>query len=228
MNEEKILTFLNLKKDAKRNKFMPKLDWGMNISYTIFIGAFLCLTRASSLNIAFAISFLIVDLLLGLILIINKNPAFQIILDVLSMLFISLKLLVGYIILSKWQFVEYGFPIYTWLHSVVLILALCATVYLTTWLWRSYKIIQKNPIRIARQKIAKANKPKKWPYIIAMVFSCPVIIAQWLAQRIEHFGISIGFWLWLLMLIYAMIASSGFLKVVIVLRYKAYSYFKKN
>lgn len=228
MNEEKVLAFLNLRKDDKRDKFMPKLDWGMNIGYTVFIGAFLCFPNFVSLNTAFAISFLVVDLLLGLILIINRNPVYQIILDVLAMLFVASKLFIGFIILSRWQFVEYGTPIYTWVHSIVFLLVACMAIYAISWLWQSYKTIRKYPVRIAQNKIAKMSSPKKWPYIVTVVFGCPVIVAQWFAQRLETFGIGIGFWFWALALIYTMIASAGVLKVAIIFRYKAYTYFKKE
>ena len=231
MNEDRLLSFLNLNKDSKRDSFMPKLDFGMNIGYSIFVGAFILLTCYTPLNLAFVISFVLLDIIFGLILIFNRNPAWQIVLDVLGMLFVSVKLFLGYILVSKWQFTQYGIPIFTWAHSIVFSLGLCFAIYMISWLYKGYQISKKYPVPIARKKIAKIASMKgrkKWPYVIVGVFSCPVVVAQLWYGRLDKFGLSIGFCLWILALIYICLFSAGTLKAFVILRYKVYRYFKNK
>ena len=143
MNEDRVLSFLNLKKDAKRDKFMPKLDWGMNIGFSILIGGLIVLTSFSKLNVAFAISFVVVDLLFGLILVINRNPAWQVILDVLAVLILSIKLFIGYLVLSKHDLEKNNIPIFTWVHLIAFFLVFLLAIYVCSWMYRSYKISKK-------------------------------------------------------------------------------------
>ena len=73
MNEEKILSFLNLDKQAKHSKFVDKIYMIFNIAFTILIGGCMLLSSMSAYNIAFAISFVVVDLFIVLAVILNKN-----------------------------------------------------------------------------------------------------------------------------------------------------------
>ena len=95
-------------------------------------------------------------------------------------------------------------------------------------MYRSYKISKKYSVSEARIKVANMSTPKKWPYIIAGLFSCPAVVAQWWFDRLENFGLGIGVVLWIMALLMAMVASAGLLKAFVILRYKAYKYFKKN
>ena len=228
MNDDRVLSFLNLDREAKRDEFMPKLDWGMNVFFTIFVLAFILLSSLSKFNIALAISFVVVDLLFGVILIINRNPVWQIVLDSLGLLLIVAKLFIGYISLSIWQFKKEEIPIFTWVHTIVFILALILATYMVSWLYEAYKISKKYPVHIARKEVKKIKTPKKALYVVTGLFSCPVIVAQWWYSRFAKFGLSIGFILWILALIFASILSASVLKVIVILRYKAYNHFKNK
>ena len=231
MNEDRLLSFLNLSKDSKRDSFMPKLDFGMNIGYSIFVGACILLICYTPLNLAFVISFVVLDIIFGLILIFNRNPVWQIVLDVLGSFLLSVKLIIGYVVLSMFQYAKDGTPIFTWAHSIVFFLALCFAIYMISWLYKAYQISKKYPVPIARKKVAKIASMKgrkKWPYVIVGVFSCPVVVAQWWYGRLDKFGLSIGFVLWILALIYTCLFSAGTLKAFVILRYKVYRYFKNK
>ena len=137
MNEEKILGFLNISKHAKHDKFLDKIFMGFNIGFTVLIGGSLLLSSLSKMNIALAISFVIVDFLLALVIILNKNPAISYIIDSISLFFIIVKILIGYVIFSYIEAVEDGIPRFTWVHLLVILLSFWLSVYLSRILYRN-------------------------------------------------------------------------------------------
>lgn len=227
MNEEKILGFLNIDKQAKHNKFIDKINLGFNIGFTIMVGGVLLLTSLSKMNIILASSFVIVDFLLTLIIILNKNPAISYIISAIGLIVIIAKLLIGAVIFSNVDLIEWGIPRFTWVHLLVILLSFWFSVYLCGILYRNYKIIEKYPLSKAKRKIGEHYRVPKWLPIAALVSSCPMVFVRLLKDSLTKLGLGRSFGLLLLACVFAsaMLVPCLF-KCIVIIRFKAYKFFR--
>lgn len=227
MNEDKILSFLNISKHDKHNNFLDKILMGFNIGFTFFVGAALLLSSFSTKHLAFVISFIVVDFFLVLAIILNKNPAISYIIDSVSLFLVVAKLLIGYVMLSQIELIEAGIPRFTWMHLLVILLSFWLSVYLGRIAYRNYKIIQKYPLEKAKMKIEENYRVPKWLPIVALVSSCPMIFVRLFKDNLTNLGIRMGF---LLLLMACLFASAMFIpclfKCIVVIRFKAYKFFQ--
>ena len=227
MNGEKVLGFLNISKRAKHNKFLDKIFMGFNVGFTVITGGSLLLSSLSEMNIAFAISFVVLDFLIALTIVLNKNPAISYIIISVSLILVIAKLLIGYVIFSEIEFIEYGIPRFTWIHLLVIVLSFWLSVYLGRILYRNYKIIQKYPIAKAKRKIEENYRVPKWLPIAALVSSCPMVFVRLFKGELANFGIRMGFMFFSLACVFAsaMLVPCLF-KCIVIIRFKAYKFFR--
>ena len=227
MNEEKILGFLNISKHAKHDKFLDKILIGFNIGFTIMVGGAFLLLSFSTKNLAFSISFIVVDFLLTLAIILNKNPAISYIIDSVSLFWIVAKLLLGYVILSKIELIEDGIPRFTWVHLLVILLSFWLSVYLSRILYRNYKFIEKYPLQKAKRKIEDNYRVPKWLPIATLVSSCPMVFVRLFKDGFANFGIRMGV---IFLSLACVFASAMFVpclfKCIVIIRFKAYKFFR--
>lgn len=230
MNEKKVLAFLNLDKDAEPSRFMAKVVWGHNVGYSILIGATILLTKTFDFRvcIAFVISFVIVDFLLGLILIINHNPAWEILLNSLAFFFVVVKALIGYVFSAIKEFERDNIPIFTWVHLVVSFLAIWFIVYAMSKLYQAYQFTKRYSISVAQRKIAENNPVKKWPYVVSAICGGPAILIKIWSDRFEKFGLGLGIVYWSAAWLYTFMFIGFLFKGIVVIKFKAYKYFKKK
>lgn len=227
MNEEKILGFLNIDKQAKHNKFIDKINLGFNIGFTLMVGGVLLLSSLSKINIIFACSFVFVDFLLALTIVLNRNPAISYIIDSVSLIVIVTKLLIGAVIFSNADLIEWGIPRFTWIHLLVILISFWLSVYLCGVLYRNYKIIEKYPLSKAKRKIVEHYRVPKWLPIAALVSSCPMVFVRLLKDSLTKFGLGRSFGLMLLACVFAsaMLVPCLF-KCIVIIRFKAYKFFR--
>ena len=227
MNEEKILGFLNIDKHAKHDKFLDKINLGLNIFFTIMVGGVLLLSSLSKMNIIFASSFVFVDFLLALTIVLNRNPAISYIIDSVSLIVMIAKLLIGAVIFSNVDLIEWGIPRFTCIHLLVILISFWLSVYLCGVLYRNYKIIEKYPLSKARRKIEANYRVPKWLPIAALVSSCPMVFVRLLKDSLTKFGLGRSFGLMLLACVFA---SAMFIpclfKCIVIIRFKAYKFFR--
>ena len=184
------------------------------------------LSSLSKMNIIFAISFAVFDLLLALLIILNKNAAISYIINAVSIFMTVTKLLIGYIILSKVDLIERGIPRLTWVHLWVILMSFWGSVYLCKILYRNYKIIEKHPIPKAKKEIEKHYRIPKWLPIAVLISNCPIVFARVFARKLANFGFGMGFGLILLACVFcsAMLVPCLF-KCIVIIRFKVYKFF---
>ncbi len=226
MNEEKVLAYLNIEKDKKNDKFASKIVLGFNIGFTLFVGAMLLLMSFSQIHIALTISFFAIDLLFFICLIAYKNPAWQFIIEAIGLLLITIKLLIGYVISSKELLAKEGFPIFSWVHLTVLFLSLWVAIYLVIRLHRTYQIIKKHPIPIARKKIKRQSSFPKWLAVVIAFMCLPMLFVKLFPEISQTLGLGLGFACWTLACIFFILFAMYLPKVIVSIRFKAYRYFK--
>lgn len=228
MTEEKILAFLNISTRGKHNKFLDKICLGFNIGFTVMVGGVLLLSSFSTMHLALAISFVVLDIILALAVILNKNPATSYIIVCVSLFLVIFKLLAGYVILSNVDLIERGIPRFTWVHLLVILLSFWLSVYLSRILYRNYKLVKKYPLQEARMKIEANYRVPKWLPIAALVSSCPMVFVRLLKDRLTNFGLGMGFGLMLLACVFASALFVPCLfKCIVIIRFKVYHFFNK-
>lgn len=226
MKEEKILSFLNIDKRAKNKKFLEKTCMWLSIGFTILVGGILLLSGISRMNISFAISFVIVDFLIALTIILNKNPAISYIITAIILALIIAKFLIGYVIISNVEYVEDGIPRFTWIHLAIIIISFWFSLYMCMILYRNYKIIQHYPLQEATKKIKDKYYVPKWFPIVSVVVSCPMVFVRLLKDDLSVLGLRIGFSFVLLACASAMMLSACLFKCIVIIRFKAYKFFR--
>ena len=226
MNEEKILSFLNLDKQAKHSKFVDKIYMIFNIAFTILIGGCMLLSSMSAYNIAFAISFVVVDLFIVLAVILNKNPAISYIILAIILILLIAKVLIGYVVLSEYDFAVNGIPRFTWLHLAICLLGSWISIHFLRVFHRNYKILKKYPLQKAKRKIQNSYRIPKWLPFASLVASAPMFFVRLLKPFYSFLGIGVGFFLIALSWGFTFMLSMCLYKCIIIIRFKAYRFFK--
>lgn len=228
MTEEKVLYFLGLEKNQKINKFIMKMFFCFDLSFAVFIilsGLILQLFSFSVLDFIFIFSSIIFCAIFFAFLKLITNPVYQFSYVIIVSITSIFKLLYGYYVYAKGEFLEYGYPIFTWTHLTVLIFSLLLALYVILKFCKSYKILKENGIERLSAKTLKASKMTKFVIIIA---SCSPIILIKLSENImDHSGLGMGFACWLLMCCWIFLMLIFLPKYIVAMKYKAYKWFKK-
>lgn len=225
MNEEKVLAYLNIGKTKKTDKFLSKIVLGFNFGFTLFVDAMLLLISFSKIHVAFTILFACVDLLFLVLVILYKNPAWQFLIESSGLLLVIAKLMVGYFISSKEQYLKDGFPMFSWAHFAVLLGSCCVAVYVVNRMYSAYQIIMKYPIEKARRKISNQNHVPKWVIAAGIVIGVPLFLVGMFRDNPNNLGLGLGFVCWSLACLFMILFAAGIPKVVVTIRYSVYRYF---
>lgn len=226
MNEEKVLGFLNLNKYSKKDKFIDKIVCGFNIGVSVFIGSALLFTSLSNFNMLLGITFLVIDAILVMISSLYKNPVLSFLIEGAGLFWLIIKFVIGYILISKDEMLNKGYPTFTWAHLAVLFLAIWSSIYIVFKFNQAYQIIKKTPLSRAKNKIQKKNPVPKWVIVVELVSTSPMIIVQIVRDDLENFKIGMGFCFFVLASLFSIIFVMCLYKIIVILRFKAYKYFK--
>ena len=184
MEREKVLFFLNIDKNAVKDKFLAKIVLGFNVGFTILVGGPLLLLPLSSVNIAIVLSFIVADFLLAVIFAFYKNPAWQFLIEGIGYLLVTVKLLLGYSRFSQDQHLRDGSSIFTWVHLMVFLLSFWLAVWVLYKQYQAYQILKKHSLSIAIKKINKKNRRKEhFGY-----FFSPVMCSKYLISYLFSVG----------------------------------------
>lgn len=230
MNKEKILAFLNM--DSKKNidKFSLKLFTWFHVGFSVFVfggGASLQLIRFSWFNcIAWLVGVLSVVFLFLTITFCKKNTDewFH---HLCAIFFSILVLLYGWFIFSKDEHIEFGYPIFEWMHIAVLLSAFSLGGYIMLKFYRTYKIIMNHTIEEAQMILLSQSRNNNAMLIPASLTVSPVMLVRIFRGPFADMEIGIGFCLWGLMCIWFVLALMMLPKIIVILKYKVYLWFDK-
>ena len=223
MNKEKILSYLNVSTVNKNDKTMPKISWGFNVGVTVFILIFGILLYRPS-NYFSYILFCILDVIYFVFLMVYHNPLLQIPLTAIGMLELTIKSFFAYVIVAQYEYVGDQIPMFTWIHATVAVLAIGVVAYLMAKFYQAYKLLKDNNIKTAKEKISSKNKKPKWIAIIASLAGSPMILVRLFRDDLHTAGLSMGFIMWSLALIFTMIFTMLLPKLIVFIRFKAWKF----
>lgn len=223
MEKEKVISYLNINPTAKANKSVPKIIEGFNIGISIFIFVFAAfLFRPENLILYFI--FFLWDIICFIFLLAYRNPLWEIPLTALGLISSSLKLFWGYIITSQFEFAEAQTPVFTWLHALVLVLAVMIVAYSCTRFYEVYKTLRDNSLTVAKGKIASQKSTPKWPAIIAGLSGSPMIFVRLFRDDFQNMGFGLGFCTWSLGIVFALIFAMLLPKLIVLMKFRVWNF----
>lgn len=115
---------------------------------------------------------------------------------------------------------------FTWLHSLVLVLSIGTIAYFGVKSYQAYKILKNNTLTSAKKVIASRNRMPKWIALIASLSGSPMILVRLLRDDFKSFGLGMGFAMWSLCLVFVILFAMLLPKLVVFLRYRVWSVYK--
>ena len=112
---------------------------------------------------------------------------------------------------------------FTWLHSLVLVLSIGTIAYFCTKSYQAYKILKTNTLTSAKKEIASKNRMPKCIALIASLSGTPMILVRLLRDDLKSFGLGIGFAVWSLGLVFVILFAMLLPKLIVFLRYRVWS-----
>ena len=142
----------------------------------------------------------------------------------IGLLILMIKTFFAYKITSHFEFVEAKIPSLTWLHAFVLVLAVGTIVYVLAKFYQAYNILKNNTLSSAKKKIMSKNRKPVWIALIASLSGSPMVLVRLLRDDFEAAGLGMGFWLWSLGLIFAILFAWFLPKLIVFFRYRVWTF----
>jgi len=232
MTQEKVLFFLGLEKKQKIDKSSMKFAFWFDFIATMVIvicGLLFDLLPIIPLNISWFSFLILIDVVFFIFLKLIYNPALIFLYDVIVFLTTTLKLMYGYIIFSKVELMEDGYSMITWVHIIVLVCAVLASVYFLIVFYKVYQNLKNNTEEYIVTKISQKNKTSKFKWIIIILGALsPMAMVRLLEDSMQNAGLGIGFALWSLACIWLFLTSLFIPKLIVAVKYNAFSWFKNK
>lgn len=228
MTEEKILSFLSLKKGEKADKTMMQVTLWFEVAFTIFIiggGLLLHCISLSWFNMSVIILFIITTILLFIWYKILKNPV-QVFSATLIVLIISvIKLYYGYVIFSRGEFIEFGYPTFGLIYIIMLIFGISLGLYVIVKFYEVYQELKTNSIEHVHRKLKKKRIPK---WLLVLSVCSPMVLVRVAKKTLIGAGLGVGFGLWALACMWLSMIMMLLPKYVVAKRFKAANFFKND
>ena len=214
MNEEKILFFLNLNTTQTADKSLSSVikalfwfDMAFSITIVIF-GLLVKYIVLSWFNIAIIFSFIVTDIFLGIGSKYQKNVTTQFSYIGSAHIITFFKLIYGYIVFSRGEFNDYGYAIYSIVHSIILSISILISIFVIYRFYLFFRLLKIYTIEETVKKINKKNEKYNW---FVIIISCIASTSPFLWVRgfdnvttKAGLGAGFGFWglacLWICML----------------------------
>lgn len=223
MDKEKILAYINIDLKKPVDKFSMKLFTGFYIGFSVFVFGFSALFRMVHFSFFhIAASVLCVLSLVFQLLAIRfcKNHAYEWLHHAFSVFSSILALLYGWLIFSKIELLEDGYPRFGWIHMAVLIAALVLGGYMVAKFCWVYKITKNNTVEEAKAMLDSRNKKHRWEAVALAV--CPVLFVMLLEGSFFDVKLGMGFYAWALMCCWLVLGMMLLPKIVVIFKYKVY------
>lgn len=222
MTIEKVISYLNINEEPNDNKILPKICFGFNFGVTLFISVFDILLFRSS-NFCIYIFCALFDVIYFILCLTYKKIWWQIPMTSIGLFVLILKTFFAYKITSQFEFSKSGIPMFTWLHSLVLVLSIGTIAYFSVKSYQAYKILKNNTLTSAKKEIASKNRMPKWIVLIASLSGSPMILVRLLRDDFKSFRLGMGFAMWSLGLVFVILLAMLLPKLIVFLRYRVWS-----
>ena len=223
VEKEKILAYLNIDFKKSIDKFAMKLFTWFYVGFSIFVfggGTALHLINFSWFDILVFSLCVISIVILFIAIKCCKKHTDEWFHHLFAVICSALVLLYGWIVFSKGELAEFGYPRFGWMHIAVAISTLALAGYILLKFYWVYKILMNNPIEEAQLMLLSNNK--NGVYIPAVLLGFPVILVRLIKGPFAEMGLGIGFGLWSLMCVWLMLAIFMLPKIAVILKYKVY------
>ena len=225
MTIEKVISYLNINEKLNDNKLLPKICFGFNLGVTLFVSIFAILLFRPS-NYCIYIFWGLFDVIYFILCLTYKKTWLQIPMTSVGLFALTLKTFFAYKITSQFEFSKSGIPMFTWLHSLVLVLSIGTIAYFGVKSYQAYKILKNNTLTSAKEVIASRNRMPKCIALIASLSGSPMILVRLLRDDFKSFGLGMGFAMWSLGLVFVILFAMLLPKLVVFLRYRVWSVYK--
>ena len=195
MTIEKVISYLNINEKLNDNKLLPKICFGFNLGVTLFVSIFAILLFRPS-NYCIYIFWGLFDVIYFILCLTYKKTWWQIPMTSVGLFALTLKTFFAYKITSQFEFSKSGIPMFTWLHSLVLVLSIGTIAYFGVKSYQAYKILKNNTLTSAKKVIASRNRMPKCIALIASLSGSPMILVRLLRDDFKSFGLGMGFAMW--------------------------------
>ncbi len=223
MEKQKVILYLNINDTTNTDKSLPKICMAFNIGVTVFMLIFAILLFRTT-NFYTYILFAFFDIIYFILLTKYHKTLWQFPLTGIGLFALTTKLFLGYIIISQYELEKVQTSMFTWLHAVVLVLAIGTTAYFWAKSYQAYKILKDNTIESAPKIIAKKNPIPKWVALIFSLSGSPMILVRLLRDDFQNTGLGLGFCMWTLGIIFAMLFAMLLPKIVVLIRFRVWSF----
>jgi hypothetical protein len=230
MNKENLLCFLGVKNENELSKYSMKRALQSDILYSLaIIGAGLYLEYISFSALDIVCSLVILATTIFFIVRYKKaNSVVKVISYTTLLLCVTtLKLLYGYWIFANGEKMDYGDPMFSWVHLTALLVALWLAVFLSLAQFKRYKEIMKLPsqelINLTQDNLIISVRnfvnASPWILIPIILFPLPYILSKNLGIGVFDNG-GIGVCFWIIFCIWIVLLSFFLLKFIIVAKHK--------
>lgn len=227
MDREKVLAFLNLTTNkiiSKNGKYIIKIGVAIEVFFSLLIVGcgFLYQCFALSIwNTALISLFVISDIILFIRYKHVYKPTCEITESMLNAFITSIKLFCGYSILSKREYIFFGYDTFNWFHLTVLVVSLLLGLYVIVKFIKAYNALKNNSLDDAKRRIRNDNKVH--PYVIAI--GCVAATFLIILLR-DTFGV--GFYLWALGCIWLWVTLLFLPKFIVLKKYGVENWFEAD
>ncbi len=220
MDNEKILSFLNLEPGIMPDTFLSKAFPCAHVLWSVLSCFLPCLTgNRAWFDIAIYVFVVVTSLASFLSIRFIKNAVWQWFHYLAVALCSEIVLLYGWLASSEIE----ELPKFTWMHAAVLCSFVCVIVYALQRLLRVYHLLKTHTVEQVRDK----TKPKSshgW-FLIPVVGLAP-ICARIFKGPFSSMGLGMGFFLWAIQCIWLFFMSLVALRVIIICKHKVYQWYK--
>ena len=234
MTEEKILWFLGLDKEQKMNKFLMKYAfWSSFITTIVVIGSGLLfkIIPLTLSNIIVFLCFLLVDVV-SIIFLKMINIVIYLYYYVVVVFIVTIfKFLYGFLMFSRFELVEKGYPIFTWIHFFLIVCSVAASICLLLKFYIVYRDLKTYTVEYVETKLRKKeDKNKRYRILKVIIYGLsgvsPFVLSRLFKAAFPELGLGFGFWLficcWIIMV------SIALPKFIVIIKHKAVKYLKNK
>lgn len=229
MSEEKVLAYLNLDKHQKIDKGLMGIAFWFDVSFTwtvILVGLLLEAFTFSEFDIVFIVVSIITNIVFFIWYKKSVNPVDEIWFSIIVLGTTAVKLFYGYVVFSKSEAIENGYPQFGLIYIIVLLVFLLIDLYMWQKSYRVFQDLKTNTIKQAKKNI---EKKKGWFWWIPVIGGgSSMVYVRLFKGNFENMGLGIGFALWVLACIWLCLALMLVPKYVVCKRYKVADYFKNQ
>lgn len=228
MTEDKILAFLNLKREQTISKDLMKIAFWFDFSFTVAIvlfGLFLRVFKFNFLDCLFFVGCILTITCFSIWCKKAVNLTAEISFPAIVLFVSTVKLFYAYFRFSNREATVFQYPRFNWFHLIVMVISLLIVFYM--W-WRFYQIfrdLKTRTIKQARKNIEKKQRRLLW---IPFFIGSPMILVRLIRNSTIEMKLGIGFCLWSLFCIWMCLFLMLLPKYIVMKKYKIADILSKN